>query len=187
MRTTSKGLTVWDLATDSFSYSQLAANWDLVDSLLGASSKSVESMATVPTTGNFRGRLVYLTAADSGFQSDTIIRYDGSAWRAVGPIEVHPTVPSASNHAGRLVILSAATGGFDQWSVIKYNGTTWELVGGWANANTGGGAGNIQGLQTNKDIYITDSGRGLVQIDRATGTKYRIYINNGTLETEVVT
>jgi hypothetical protein len=187
MRTTSQGLTVWDLATDSFSYAQLAANWDLINSLLGAASTSVDDSTTVPATGNFRGRLVYLTAADGGFQSDTIIRYDGSSWRAVGPLEVHPTVPTLGNYAGRIVILSAATGGFDQWSVIKFNGTTWELVGGWSNVNTGGGATNIQGLQTAKDVYVNDSARGLVQVDRTTGTKYRVFVDNGTVKTEPVT
>jgi hypothetical protein len=186
-RTTAKGFYVWDLTTDSFSHTQLAANWDLLDSLLGASASSLTPSAVVPTSGNFAGRLVMLTASDSGFAAWTIIRYDGSAWRAVGPFEILPAVPTAGNYAGRIVILSAADSGFSAWSVIRYDGAAWGVVGGFSNVNTGGGALNIQGLSTGGDVQYTNSARGPILTDRNTGTKYRMFFLDGKLESEVVT
>src|SRR3954470_13558040 len=110
MRTTPKGLTVWDLTTDPFSHAQLAANWDLIDSLLGSASQSVETLATLPVTNLFAGRLVMLSAANGGFGAWTLVLYNGSAWRPVG-YEVLSAVPSSGNFAGRLVLLSATSGG----------------------------------------------------------------------------
>lgn len=186
-RITPRGFYVWDLTTDSFSHSQLASNWDLVDTLLNASAQSLQVAATVPSTGNFAGRLIMLSAADSGFAAWTLIRYDGSSWRAVGPLEILPSVPVAGNYPGRIVILSSASGGFAAWSVIGYDGTQWSVIGGFASVSTGGGSQNISGLSTSGDVYFTSSGRGPVLIDRVTGTKYRIFIYNGKLESEVVT
>jgi hypothetical protein len=185
-RTTSRGLYVWDLEGDNFNHDQLAANWDLVDSLLGSAAQSVQVLSAVPGSGNFAGRLVMLSVADSGFSAWQMIRYDGSAWRPVG-YEILPTVPVSGNFAGRLVVLSATSGSFAAWSVIRYDGSTWDIVGGWQAVNTGGLATNIQGLQTAKDVYINDSARGFVQVDRVTGTKYRRYFSNGVEYTEVVT
>lgn len=37
-----------------------------------------------------------------------------------------------------------------------------------------------------KDIEVTDSTKGLILIDRTTGTKYRLYVDNGTLNIEPV-
>lgn len=185
-RVTPKGFYVWDLTTDSFSHSQLAANWDLVDALLSSAAQSLQLAAAVPTTGNFAGRLVMLSAANSGFAAWTLIRYDGSAWRAVGPLEILPAVPTLGNYPGRVVVLSSASGGFAAWSVIGYDGTAWSVIGGFASVSTGGGASNISGLSTSGDVYFTSSGRGPILIDRVTGTKYRLFIYNGKLESEQV-
>lgn len=185
-RVTPKGFYVWDLTTDSFSHSQLAANWDLADSLLDTAPDQLETSAIVPISGNFAGRVVMLTAAVGGFAAWTIIRYDGSQWRAVGPFEVLPAVPTLGNYAGRIVILSASSGGFDAWSVIRYDGTGWAVVGGFSNINTGGGANNIVGLQLANDIAFASSGRGPVLIDRNTATRYRLYVQDGKLLHEVV-
>lgn len=184
-RTTSKGLHVWDLDTDPYNHLELAANWDTIDSLLGSPTSSLQTLATVPTTGNFAGRLVMLSAADSGFSAWTVVRYDGSAWRALG-YEVLPAVPSSSNFGGRLVVLSAANGGFNAWDVIRYDGSTWNIVGGWVSVNTGAGATNIKGLQGSGDVYINDSTRGFVLVDRASGAKKRIFLSGGALFTETV-
>lgn len=185
-RVTPKGFYVWDLTTDSFSHSQLAANWDLADSLLDSAPDQLETTATVPTTGNFAGRLVMLTAADSGFAAWTVLRYDGSAWRPVGPLEILPAVPTQGNFPGRLVVLSAASGGFSPWTVIGYNGTTWGSIGGFGQVNTGGGALNIQGLETDLDVYFSNADRGPVLVDRNTSVKYRLYIEDGKLLHEAV-
>lgn len=185
-RTTPKGLYVWDLGTDQFSHSQLAANWDLVDSLLDVAAKSVETRTTLPGTGNFAGRLVMLSASDGGFPAWTLVRYDGSAWKNAGAIEVLPSLPTLNNHPGRVVVLSAAVSGFSAWDVVRYDGSAWDILGGWRKADTGGLATNIRGLQTTGDVYVSDSARGFVMVDRATGTKRRVFFNNGNFTSEVV-
>ena len=128
-----------------------------------------------------------LNSADSGFPAWTLIRYDGSAWRNAGSIEILPAVPTLSNYAGRVVILSADNGGFLAWDVIIYDGSAWNGVGGFKGINTGALASNIQGRQTAKDIHISDSARGVVLVDRNGGVKRRVFFNNGTLTSEVVT
>jgi hypothetical protein len=185
-RTTPKGLHVWDLEADPFNHTQLAANWDLIDSLLGTPATSIQTLAAVPSSGNFAGRTVMLSAANSGFPAWQLIRFDGSAWRAIG-YEILPAVPTVGNFAGRIVVLSAANGGFNAWDMIKYDGSAWNIVGGFLNINNGGGATNIRGLQTPLDVFISDSARGFVVKDRSTGTNYRLTIVSGTLGLEVVT
>lgn len=186
-RVTSKGLYVWDLTTDPFSHTQLAANWDLIDSLLGSATDSIYPTATIPVTGNFAGRTIMLTAANGGFAAFTILRFDGSQWRAVGPLEVLPSVPTLGNYAGRVVILSSPSGGFAAWSMIGYNGTSWGVIGGFGTVSTGGGALNIVGLSTDQDVFFSTAARGPVMVDRNTGVKYRLFILDGKLEHEAVT
>lgn len=185
-RTTPKGLHVFDLALDQYDHTQVAANWDLIDSLLGTPATSIQTLATVPSTGNFAGRLVMLSAADSGFSAWQVIRYDGSTWRPVG-YEILPAVPTLSNFAGRIVVLSAANGGFNAWDAIKYDGSAWNILGGFLNINNGAGALNVKGLQTPLDVYISDSARGFVVKDRTTGTLYRLKMDNGIFGYETVT
>lgn len=185
-RTTSKGLHVWDLSTDAYDHTQLAANWDTIDTLLGSPATSMQILAAVPGSGNFAGRLVMLSASDSGFQPWNLIRYDGSAWRAIG-YEIQPAVPTLSNFAGRIVVLSSASGGFNAWDVIRYDGTAWNIVGGWSTVNTGAGSLNIAGIQTAGDVFINASARGFILADRADGTKRRFYLSGGALFSELVT
>lgn len=192
MRSTSKGLTVWDLSTDAYSHAQLAANWDLVDSYWTGFDtttklpKQLRTSATVPGSGT-AGDLVMLTGASGGFAAWTILRYDGSAWRPVGPLEILAAVPTLGNFPGRLVILSATDSGFAAWSVIRYDGSAWAIVGGFSNINTGAGSLNISGLQTTGDVYYSSSARGPVMVDRVSGAKYRVFMTSGKMETEVVT
>lgn len=185
-RTTTKGLFVWDLEGDSFNHTQLAANWDLIDSLLGAPATSIQTLAAVPGSGNFAGRLVMLSAANGGFPAWQVIRYDGSTWRPIG-YEILPAVPTSGNFAGRVVVLSSAASGFNAWDMIKYDGSAWNIVGGFLNINNGAGATNIKGLQSPLDVYISDSARGFVLKDRISGTTYRLLVNNGSLALETVT
>jgi hypothetical protein len=185
-RTTSKGLYVWDLSTDAYDHTQLAANWDKIDQLLGSPATSMQVLAAVPVTSNFAGRLVMLSASDSGFQPWTLIRFDGSAWRAIG-YEIQPAVPTSGNFAGRIVVLSSAASGFNAWDVIRYDGSAWNIVGGWSTINTGAGALNITGIQTGGDVYVNASARGFVLADRADGTKRRLYLSSGALFSELVT
>lgn len=128
MRTTSNlGLRIWNNVSDQFSPDDLAHNWDALDAdyLRARPANQAEVLAAVPSSSNFDGRLVYLTASDSGFPSKTLIRYDGSSWRAVGPFEVLAAVPTLGNYAGRMVLLSGASGGFAAWTLIRYDGSTW--------------------------------------------------------------
>lgn len=187
MRTTDRGLIVWDMPIDEFSSSELAANWDLVDELVSTPPSSVETLAAIPSTGNFAGRLVMLSATNGGYAAWTLIRYDGANWRPVNQMEIQPAVPSTGNFAGRVVILSATSGGFDAWSIIRYDGSDWQLVGGWNSVNTGAGALNMAGLQTSGDVYINDSSRGVIIKDRANGQTYRLFFSGGNLQYEVVT
>src|SRR4026207_1950124 len=95
--TTNHGLFVWDLETDPSNHTQLAANWDNIDTKLlkagsGGSMAGVETLAAIPGSGNFAGRLVMLSSADGGFPAWTLLRYDGSAWRNAGAIEISAIV-----------------------------------------------------------------------------------------------
>jgi hypothetical protein len=74
-------------------------------------------------------------------------------------------------------VLSADNGGFLAWDVIIYNGSAWDGVGGFKGVNTGGLSSNIQGRQIAKDVYITDSARGIVLTDRTGSVKRRVFIN----------
>lgn len=128
MRTTSNlGLRVWDSPSDQFSPTDLSFNWDKIDAdyLRARPANQVENLSAVPASGNFDGRLVYLTATDSGFPAKTLIRYNGSSWQVVGPFEVSASLPTLSNYAGRLVLLSAAASGFSAWTLVRYDGTSW--------------------------------------------------------------
>lgn len=192
MRTTTyAGLTVWDLTTDAFSHTQLATNWDTIDSYLVGIDKTTKQPKNVSMVSSLPGTpasgdMCMLTSAAGGFAAWTILRYDGSQWRPVGPLEILSAVPVSGNFAGRLVILSASSGGFDAWSVIRYDGSAWAIVGGFSQINTGNGALNIQGLQTGGDVYYNSSARGPVLVDRTSGLKYRLFMNGGHLEIEAV-
>lgn len=189
--TTNIGLSVWDVGTDSFNHVQLAANWDLIDSYLAtfdATSKMPTGFRTVSTVpvGGTAGRFAMLTAQDGGFAPYTLLKYDGTSWKPVG-YEILSAVPTSGNFGGRIVVLSSANSGFNAWDVIRYNGSSWSLLGGMASVNTGAGALNILGLQTTGDVYISSGSRGLVLVDRTTGTKYRLYIDNAGILIEAVT
>lgn len=125
-RETSKlGLNVWDLRTDKWKHSELAENWDTIDAEIWTGLNQIEILSAVPTTGNFAGRLVMLSATDQDFPAWGVVRYDGSNWRMVGTIEIQAFLPSTNNYAGRLIMLSQPYGGADAWSLHVYNGSAW--------------------------------------------------------------
>lgn len=186
MRTTPKGLTVWDLPTDQFNHTSLTANLDLIDSLLGTPAQSVQTLSALPLTGNFAGRVVMLSSADGGFQPWTLVAYNGTSWRPVNQLEIQPILPTSGNFAGRIVILSQDAGAFPAWSVVRFDGSTWGVVGGWAAVSTGSNSTNISGLSISGDIYVADSARGLVVRDRNNGQIYRLFFSNGNLQYETV-
>lgn len=127
LTTTNLGLTVWNNPSDTWNSAQLAANWLAIDADYNRTRPTdrAEVLATLPGSGNFNGRLVYLSAANGGFTAGTLVRYQGAAWGAVGPQEVQSSVPATGNYAGRLVLLSAASSGFEAWTLIRYDGATW--------------------------------------------------------------
>lgn len=120
------GLTVWSDTNDQFDPTALAHNWDLIDAdySRGRPANSAEIVATVPVTSNFDGRLIYLTAADSGFPAKSLLRYNGASWAVIG-YEILAAVPVSGNFAGRLVLLSASASGFAAWTLIRYDGSAW--------------------------------------------------------------
>ena len=180
------GLYVWDQSSDPYSHTQLAANWATIDSALGSPATSMEVLSAVPVSGNFAGRLVMLSVANGGWQPWTLIRFDGSAWRAVG-YEVQPAIPSSGNFAGRIVVLSSSTGGFPAWSTIIYNGSSWNSIGaGWTGVATGSGSLNIQGVQQPGDVFVNNASFGIVLTDRTDGSYRRVFLQSGQLNTEVV-
>jgi hypothetical protein len=126
-------LRLWSGNGDSYDVADLTYNWNTIDTVLAQprATNSAELLAAVPSTANFDGRLVYLTAADSGFPAKTLIRYNGSAWRTVGPHEILSSLPVTGLYGGRLVLLSASSGGFAAWTLVVYNGdtTSWQNVG----------------------------------------------------------
>lgn len=137
MRTTANlGLTVWNLNSDTFDPSQLAANWDTIDAKFSSSAVSntpiryLEGLSSIVASGT-EGRIGITTAATGGFAKDTVIRYSGTSWRTVGPTEIVSTLPTSNNWAGRTVILSAAVGGFNAWDmVVNTDGAnTWAEIG----------------------------------------------------------
>jgi hypothetical protein len=75
------GLKIWDSDNDQFNRQDLITNWTNIDNdyTRQRSADRVEILASVPASGNFDGRLVYLTAANGGFAAKTIIRFNGSS------------------------------------------------------------------------------------------------------------
>lgn len=199
-RTTTHGFYVWDLGADQFNHTQLAANWDLAETLFSRGAQGVQLINTLtpggsgPRTPLASGDLAMTTTTVGSFRSQTLIRYDGSSWRAVAGVEVMPDLPTSENFIGRCILLTsdASLGKFKAFDLVvnKDAGNvlaSWDLVGPTDRIDNGSGATNIRGTQTDGDHYFNQSGRGPVLIDRTTGTKFRLYFNNGDLYSEVVT
>lgn len=199
-RLTAHGFYVWDLGADGFSHAQLAANWDLAETLFGRGAQGVQLINTLtpggsgPRTPLASGDLAMTTTTVGSFRPQTLIRYDGSAWRAVGGIEVMPDLPTSENFIGRTVLLTAnaSLGKFLAGDLVRNNDggnvlASWNLVGPIDRIDNGAGATNIKGAQTSGDIYLSSSARGVVYVDRITGVKYRVFFSNGDMFTEVVT
>lgn len=160
--TANYGLRLWSANGDAYATTDLVFNFTTIDTILAQprATNQAELLAAVPGSANFQGRLVYLTAADSGFPTDTLIRYNGSSWRAVGPHEILSSVPSSGNYGGRLVLLSGASGGFAAWTLITYNGTTssWQNVGRGTDVVDPGATplGTLTGNYAGRIIVITN-------------------------------
>jgi hypothetical protein len=197
---TELGFYVWDRPEDQFEHDQLAANWVLLDEILHQ-PPALPVLNHLPDPNNpneaplvAAGRVFILSANVSGFVQWSLLRYDGSSWRAIGPMEIMPALPTENNYNGRIVILSASSGGFDAWSVVKYLNGNWGLLSGgggtnfsWDQLNHGNNANQLKGLQTSGDVFINASARGFTLVDRTTGEYRRLYLDNGDLYTEVVT
>lgn len=199
-RTTSHGFYVWDLGADAFNHAQLAANWDLAETLFSRGPQNVQLINTLtpggsgPRTPLAAGDIAMTSTTVGSFRPQTLIRYDGSAWRAVGGCELMPDLPTSENFIGRSVLLTAnaSLGTYLAGDLVRNVDAgnilaSWQLVGPAQRVSTGGGATNISGVQFSGDVYVNTSARGLVMIDRVTGTKYRLYFSSGDLISEVVT
>jgi len=162
--TTNLGLKVWDLPSDGFSPTDLAFNWDAIDAdySRARSANQVEILATVPVTSLFTGRLVYLNAADGGFEAHTLIRYSGSNWKAVGPFESKAALPVANLYAGRLVFLTSADGGFAANSLVYYNGASWSLINGGITVNA---TVPVTGLYSGRMVVLSAADGGFLAWD----------------------
>lgn len=60
----------------------------------------IEIQPTIPSSGNFPGRVVILSATAGGFPAWSIIRFDGSVWGVVGGWANTSTGTSANNISG---------------------------------------------------------------------------------------
>jgi len=198
--TTTHGLYVWDLSADAFNHAQLAANFDLIETLFTRGPQNVQLINTLtpggsgPRTPLSSGDIAMTSTTVASFSPQTLIRYDGSSWRAVAGVEVKSDLTTTENFIGRCILLTSNASGGTYLSGDLVRNTTggntiadWSLVGPLTRVNTGVGATNISGFQTSGDIYINSASRGLVMIDTATGTKYRLKFTNGDLLSEVVT
>lgn len=143
------GLTVWNSAGDQFNYTELANNFITLDDQFSSVSvfttpvRFIEMLAVVPSPGT-QGRLIYLTANNSGFVANTILRDNGTSWAPVGPPEIQSGLPTNSNFAGRMVVLSAPSGGFSAWDVVinTDGANSWQVVGGVSRSTTVAGFTN---------------------------------------------
>jgi hypothetical protein len=197
-RTTTHGFFVWDLGADPFNHSQLAANWDLAETLFTRGPQNIQLINTLtpggsgPRTPLAAGDVAMTSTTVSSFRAQTLIRYDGSAWRAVAGVEVMPDLPTSENFIGRCILLTAnaSLGTYLAGDLVRNNDggnvlASWDLVGAMDRVT---GVSGVDGFSTGgKDIYFSNSARGPVMIDRTTGTLYRLYFNNGDLISEVVT
>jgi len=86
-------------------------------------------MGSLPTSGNYQGRIVTLTASDGGFQAnDVVVNTNGAtSWKKVGGVGVGTSLPG-SPIAGDLFLLTAAASGFPAWSLVTYTGSAWTRV-----------------------------------------------------------
>jgi hypothetical protein len=130
------GLNVWNDVNDEFNPHELEENWDLLDSALAGASTAgfIQKGATLPAglgSGD-EGLVFYLTSADGGFPSKSVVRWDGSTWAVIGPGEILASVPVTGNYNGRTVFLTSASGGFAANTLISYqsSGSSWSRVGG---------------------------------------------------------
>lgn len=196
--TTAHGFFVWNLGADAFNHDQLAANWTLAETLFTRGPQNVQLVSALSGGGGPRppisGDLAMTSATVGSFRSQTLIRYDGSSWRAVSGVEVMPDLPTSENFIGRIILLTsnASLGKYLIGDLVRNVDTgsvlaSWSLIGPVDRIDNGAGATNIKGMQTTGDIYISSSARGLVMVDRSTGTKYRLYFSNGDFISEVVT
>jgi len=116
-------LTIWNAANDQFDWTLLANNFSIIDQQFAAAGtqtvsnvpiRFIETLSTVPSTGNTDGRLVYLTATNGGFSANTIIQYKTSttSWYEVGQPELVTQVPPSNHYLGRMIVFTASSGSF---------------------------------------------------------------------------
>jgi len=116
-------LTIWNAANDQFDWTLLANNFLVIDQQFAAAGtqtvsnvpiRFIETLSTVPSTGNTDGRLVYLTATNGGFSANTIIQYKTSttSWYEVGQPELVTQVPPSNHYLGRMIVFTASSGSF---------------------------------------------------------------------------
>jgi microcystin-dependent protein len=116
-------LTIWNAANDQFDWTLLANNFSIIDQQFAAAGtqtvsnvpiRFIETLSTVPSTGNTDGRLVYLTATNGGFSANTIIQYKTSttSWYEVGQPELVTQIPPSNHYLGRMIVFTASSGSF---------------------------------------------------------------------------
>lgn len=111
--TSNLGLTIWNSDNDFFDYSVLARNFQAIDNQFSTTSvtntkiRFVEDSATVPAGSQTNGKLIYLTASNSGFTANTLIQYRNGQWNEVGQPEIVTTVPTTNNFIGRTIVIGS--------------------------------------------------------------------------------
>lgn len=146
MRTTPNlGLKVWDSPSDEFNPVDLEDNWDAIDADASSArpASRVEkldddlALVALPTLTNTAadiGRLIYLDIPVTGYDTHTIVRWNGTTWRQIGQPAIMGSLPTTANYQGRLVALTGASGGFAANDlVINIDGANgWKKIGGVA-------------------------------------------------------
>jgi Fibronectin type III domain len=112
--------------------------------------RPIEIVSTMPTTGNFEGRMVYLTTTDGAFAADKVYRWTSNSvttgtlyWTAnvpttdlsgtleiaqfaanIRPVEIVGALPSTGNFQGRVVLLTTDNKMY-RWTSATTTGTTF--------------------------------------------------------------
>jgi hypothetical protein len=99
-------------------------------------STGIEIQSAIPASGNFEGRVIVLTANDSGYLDGDVLRYNGSAWTLIGP---QPEIPPSLSR-----VINQATHGFSVGNVVKFTGSTYSKA--RADDGSGGQSMNVVGI-----------------------------------------
>lgn len=123
-----------------------AQNWSPVGTGINGWSSSMPMIV-------YNGELYVggLFTQAGGVSANNIVKWNGSAWSAVGSgitIGIHPNIATMAVYNGELYVAGSFTnaGGIPSLNIAKWNGTTWSAVGSGINVG-------VNGLITSMAVY----------------------------------